>query len=249
MASISRGQVIAIIPARYQSSRFPGKPLALLRGQAMIRHTWERVRTCAALDQVAIATDDERILKAARDFGATVVMTDPAHPSGTDRVWEAAQRLGDHPYVLNVQGDEPFIDPGLLAACADALCREVGDIVTAAAPLTRQGALFDANVVKTVPGPGRAWYFSRAPIPALRNLSSFKRLLARGEVLWWHHIGIYGFRREALRAFVEHGPTPLEQVECLEQLRALEMGLHIHVIPWDGVPQGIDTPEDLAALE
>lgn len=240
---------LGVIPARHASTRFPGKPLADLWGRPLVWHTWRRASLATSFDRVVIATDHHGIAEVARGFGAEVVLTRPEHPSGTDRCAEVAEQLGGAEYIVNIQGDEPLIDPTLL----DALCAELAlgrsDIVTAATELRSAEDLLNPNIVKVVPGPGRAWYFSRAPIPYPRDEANRAALLAGEHPLWWHHVGLYGYTAEALRRFVAHPPTPLELTEQLEQLRALEIGLTLWVLPAQQRSPGIDTPEQLAALQ
>lgn len=227
----------AVIPARWASTRLPGKPLLDRTGKPLIRHVWERVSSARRLAPVIIATDDERILAAARDFGARAVMTRADHPSGTDRVAEVVAGL-DAEYVLNVQGDEPEIDPGDLDRLVDRLTASGDDMVTLARPLgPDEGDVFaDPHAVKVVfDAAGRALYFSRAPIPHGAE--------AAGAHL---HLGVYGFRRAALERMAAAPPSVLERRERLEQLRALEMGLAIGIVLTTNHALGIDTPDDYA---
>lgn len=242
--------VLAVIPARYASTRFPGKPLVDIGGKPMIRHVWERVWQARGIADVVIATDDERIRQAALAFGAKVRMTSPAHPSGTDRVWEVAADLPQYTWILNVQGDEPRIDPAHLTALVETPPRfPDADIVTLVSPLDVQDgsdlatreAWRDPNVVKAVLSGGRALYFSRASIPWNREDPAQPKGAYR-------HIGLYLYRREALARLTSLPPSPLEEIEKLEQLRALEAGMSIYAVPVDRAPVGIDTPEDLRLL-
>jgi len=233
-----------LIPARFASTRFPGKPLHLLAGKPMIQHVWERCMRCERADAVVIATDDDRIRAAAEEFGARVVMTLPEHPSGTDRIAEAADALPEFDAFLNVQGDEPMIPSALL----DALIGMLEDdpelpMVTAATPVSGPGGFDDPNIVKVVCGAdGRALYFSRSPLPYPRNPSS-------DGLRWLRHKGIYGYRRGFLEQFVTWPPSPLELTEGLEQLRALENGARIRVLISDDPSPGVDTPEQAAEVE
>jgi 3-deoxy-manno-octulosonate cytidylyltransferase (CMP-KDO synthetase) len=226
-------KVIAIIPARYASSRFPGKPLADLKGKTMIQRIYEQVKMCPDIDDVLIATDDLRIADAARLFGAPVVMTSPECRSGTDRVAQASRGLSAGA-VINVQGDQVVLDRAALSGIAEEL-RQGSAMVTAAA-LARPEEYGDPNCVKVVCDlHGYALYFSRAPIPhAQRSLQA--------TVL--KHIGIYGFSAETLARFTALEPAPLEMTESLEQLRALENGIPIKVIIASGEFLEINTPED-----
>ena len=242
-ASERTEQVLAVIPARYASTRFPGKPLVLIDGQPMIQHVWQRVRQARGVEQVVIATDDTRIRDAAEAFGATVCMTDPAHRSGTDRVWEVAQQWPDYGVVVNVQGDEPGLDPAHLTQAIDRLTASPeADIVTLVTPITTPDDIENPNCVKAVMAmSGQVLYFSRATVPALRDSEQAQPQRMR-------HLGLYVFRRAALARFAALPPSPLEQAEQLEQLRALEHGMRIDAVCVDRAPVGIDTPDDLARL-
>jgi 3-deoxy-manno-octulosonate cytidylyltransferase (CMP-KDO synthetase) len=251
--------VLAVIPARYASVRFPGKPLADISGKPMIRHVWERVRRTPGIQRTIIATDDERIRAVAEGFGAEVRMTSPEHPSGTDRMWEVAKMLPEFPWILNVQGDEPFLDPcHLQAVLAGRTDHPGADILTLVAPLCDSGdsdsggrredrqadleTWRDPNIVKAVlTAAGKALYFSRAPVPYRRECPDEPRNAFR-------HLGLYLYRRAALQTFVNLPVSPLEALEKLEQLRALEAGLSIHAMVVDRAPVGVDTPEDLIRI-
>jgi 3-deoxy-manno-octulosonate cytidylyltransferase (CMP-KDO synthetase) len=231
--------VVAIIPARWASTRFPGKPLAVLGGKPLVRHVWERACRAREVDRVIVATDDMRIAEAAFDFGAEVAMTSPRHPTGTDRLAEVAARLPAARIIINIQGDEPDIAPATIDRLARTL---LGDprlgMVTAANPLG-PADLANPNVVKVVTDlAGRALYFSRSPIPHDRDGS--------GGIKYLRHQGIYGYRRRMLLDFVKWKPTPLERAEKLEQLRALEHGVGIGVIEVKSASVGVDVPADLA---
>lgn len=241
-------QTIGIIPARYQSSRFPGKPLALLAGKPVLQHVYERARSAAALDEVIIATDDERIADCARAFGARVAMTSDHHLSGTDRCAEAALQLPAGSLVINVQGDEPFIDPQQIEQVVAALSgAQAAGISTLAKRIVDPQALFSPDVVKAVfAQSGAALYFSRAPIPHLRGLPR-EQWMETG--VFFQHIGIYGFRRETLLELAGLPPGRYEQLESLEQLRWLEAGYAIQVAETSAQTIGIDTPEDLQRAE
>ena len=231
-----------IIPARWGSTRFPGKPLYLIAGKPLLRHVWERCRRARKLDSVIIATDDLRIANAAFDWGAEVALTASRHQSGTDRVAEVAKKGKEFAYIINIQGDEPLVDPCLIDKLIEKLRsdRKVG-IVTAAHAFQNAAEASSPHQVKVVVDlMGRALYFSRTAIPYPHNVSQIKYL---------RHQGIYGFRRETLLQFVKWKPTLLERAESLEQLRALENGVSVHVlVTTDGSP-GVDTPEDAIALE
>lgn len=240
-----------VIPARYASSRLPGKPLATIAGVPMIRHVYEQSCRSGA-DRVLVATDDERIEQACRDFGAEVVMTSPDHASGTDRLQEVAARLAlpDDARVVNVQGDEPLIPPALIDQVARAL-NDYPDaaIATLCERIHRTGDLFNPNVVKVVRDhQGYAHYFSRAPVPWFRAgwPSGHVPDSLPDDYRAWRHIGIYGYRVGLLHRFVAWPPAPTELTESLEQLRALYQGARIHVgEALETPPAGVDTPEDL----
>ena len=233
-------EVTAIIPARWASTRFPGKPLVKLRGKPLVQHVWERARRAKSVDRVIIATDDMRIAEAAFDFGAEVALTSPKHPTGTDRLAEVARHLEPSSIVLNVQGDEPDIAPSTIDRLVRALREDPGlGMVTAANPVSTVADLRNPNVVKVVTDlAGRALYFSRSVIPHDRDGS--------GGTKYLRHQGIYGYRRKVLLDFVKWRPTPLEKAEKLEQLRALEHGVAIGVIVVKRPSIGVDAPEDVA---
>jgi 3-deoxy-manno-octulosonate cytidylyltransferase (CMP-KDO synthetase) len=240
-----------LIPARYASSRLPGKALADICGQPMVVRVAGRARAGGAA-AVVVATDDERIAAAAREHGFEAVMTRADHASGTDRLAEAAERLGlaDDEIVVNVQGDEPLIPADLIGRLAHALAqRPAAAICTACAPITDPAKLTNANVVKVVcDHAGYALYFSRAPIPYPRDAFSGERALATlpSGLRAFHHLGIYAYRAAFLRTYAKLPPAPFEAFEALEQLRALWHGHRIAVIVADGdLPPGVDTPEDL----
>jgi 3-deoxy-manno-octulosonate cytidylyltransferase (CMP-KDO synthetase) len=236
-------EVIAIIPARWASTRFPGKPLVKLHGKPLVQHVWERAGRAKRVGRIIIATDDMRIAEAAFDFGAEVALTSPKHPTGTDRLAEVAKQLKSASIVLNVQGDEPDIAPSTIDRLAQALQDDPKlGMVTAANPLTDPADVQDPNVVKVVTDlAGRALYFSRSVIPHDRD--------GRGGIKYLRHQGIYGYRRKVLLGFVKWKPTPLEQAEKLEQLRALEHGIAIGVIVVCRGSVGVDVPGDVAKAE
>ena len=229
----------AVLPVRFASTRLPGKPLLAQTGQSLIQHVWEQVRRARRLDPVIVATDDARIAEAVRRFGGQVEMTAPTHPSGSDRVAEVVRRL-DLPLVVNVQGDEPEVDPGDLDRLVERLASGGEELITLARRMApgEASVLADPNVVKVVlDARGRALYFSRCPVP---HGSRPEQALA--------HQGVYGWRREALLAFAAAPPCEAERAERLEQLRALHMGLHIGVVLTAHASLGIDTPSDYAAF-
>lgn len=244
--SPSAPSVLGVIPARWGSTRFPGKPLHLIAGKPLVQHVWERCRECARLDGVTVATDDERIAEAVRAFGGEVTMTRPDHPSGTDRVAEVAEAHPGATHLINIQGDEPLIDPGLVNRLAGELTADAGlEMVTAANPLAPgDPVLLDPNVVKAViDREGNALYFSRSLVPYPRNPDELPEGLA-----YYRHKGIYGFRRDFLLRFVAWPPSLLERCESLEQLRALENGARIRVVVTGDDSPGVDTPEQAAIL-
>ena len=242
-------KVIAIIHARYASTRFPGKPLAILGGKTVIRRVWEQVSR--VIDDVAVATDDRRIAEAVEAFGGRAVITSPDHRSGTDRCYEAYCLIGgEYDVVVNVQGDEPFISPSqirALTACFDDESTDIATLVKPFAPSDGIEALENPNSPKVViDNESRAIYFSRSVIPYLRGVER-SEWLARHT--FYKHIGMYAFRRDALREVTSLPQSSLERAESLEQLRWLENGYKIGVGITDIETVGIDTPEDLARAE
>ena len=238
-------KTVAIIPARYASTRFPGKPLAKETGKYLIQHVYEQVRLAKSIDEVIVATDDGRIFDAVASFGGGAAMTREGHPSGTDRVAEVAEGL-DADVIVNVQGDEPEIEPGNIDRLVTLLAEDADvSIGTLACPFPEGSDPADPNAVKVVlDGRGRALYFSRSLIPYPRNREG--RIDAPKD--WLLHVGIYAYRREFLLQLAELSPTPQEQCEKLEQLRVLEHGFPIAVAVVDQAAAGIDTPEDYAAF-
>jgi 3-deoxy-manno-octulosonate cytidylyltransferase (CMP-KDO synthetase) len=243
-----------LIPARYESTRLPGKPLRMLAGKPMLAHVVERARESGA-ERVVVATDDERISAACQSLGVQVCMTALAHRSGTERLAEAVEQLGlaDDEIVVNLQGDEPLMIPGLLRQVAQALA-EHGDAVVATlcSPIHSSGELFDPHVVKVVrDAGGYALYFSRAAIPWHRDaFAQSTEVLPQGDGLHYRHIGVYAYRAGYIGRYAAADPSPLEQCESLEQLRVLWRGERIYVALTDSSPgHGIDTEQDLAAAE
>jgi 3-deoxy-manno-octulosonate cytidylyltransferase (CMP-KDO synthetase) len=241
--------VLAVIPARWASTRFPGKPLAKLAGKPMVQWVFERVQQAKRVREIIIATDDERIFRAATDFGAKAEMTSPNSPSGTDRVAEVAARHSEFEIVLNVQGDEPLISPQVLDAVAEPLRNDSRlSISTAITRIAEVDDLQNPNVVKVVLNRERnALYFSRAPIPFYRSPVDFQEgsMAARP----YHHLGIYGYQRDALLNLTKLEPSPLEQAEQLEQLRFLEAGFTIRCVEVASFGPGVDCPEDIPRVE
>ena len=227
---------IGIIPARYASGRLPGKPLASIAGKPMVWHVLERARRAKRLERVVVATDDERIRDAVENRGGEVVMTAADHTSGTDRVAEVARQI-ESDVVLNIQGDEPLLEPGDLDRLVEALESEPEARIATLRSQATAEEYADPNAVKVVcDASGRALYFSRAPIPHRHRETRGPR---------WVHIGIYAFRRADLLDFAGLEPTDLELAEGLEQLRALQNGWRVQVLPAEGRFLGVDTPEDL----
>ncbi len=240
----------AVIPARYGSTRFPGKPLAPILGRPMIAWVVEAARRARRIDAVWVATDHEAIARAARDAGADVALTSRACTSGTDRVAEAAEGI-DAAVIVNVQGDEPLLEPGDLDALVAAFDGEEPQMATLARPASGPGELVDPGAVKVVcTRAGDALYFSRSPIPYYREAWRTRPgPVPEGFVEPRIHLGIYGFTRKALLAFPRLPAGGLERAECLEQLRALEAGWKIRVLPARSVSVGVDRPEDVGRVE
>ncbi len=242
MMSSSHGRTIAVIPARWASTRFPGKPLAMIAGLPMIAHVVDRAAAASTIDEVLVATDDQRIAEAAREAGAVTVMTGDCS-SGTDRIAQAALPRSDWKIVVNVQGDEPLLSPANIDRLVEGMRRapeiEMG---TLCRPLP-EGRLDDPNAVKVVRRrDGRALYFSRAGVP-------FPRQPDTAPAAPMLHLGIYAFSRQGLERFIALEPSPLERTESLEQLRALENGMEILVLDAPDDAIGVDTPEDLERVE
>ena len=241
-----KSSVIGIIPARFASTRFPGKPLALLSGKPLIRHVVERCQLAHSLSEVIVATDDERIRKVCAEF-CRVEMTRADHPSGTDRIAEVAERCHCD-RVVNIQGDEPLINPAVIDAVARALAD--AEMSTAASPIAETAELDNPNVVKVVVSTnGRALYFSRRTIPYLRDAAGRSSSEQLAAFPFLKHIGIYGFRLGTLLRLVRLPVSTLEQAERLEQLRALENGIEIAVARVEFESIGVDTPEDLVKVD
>ncbi|MEY2497622.1 MAG: 3-deoxy-manno-octulosonate cytidylyltransferase synthetase [Verrucomicrobiota bacterium] len=231
-------RALGVIPARWGSSRFPGKPLHLIAGKPLLRHVWEQCRRAKKLDQLIIATDDFRIAEAAFEWGAEVAMTSPNHASGTDRIAEVAAKAKGFAHIVNIQGDEPLVDPKLI----DRLVRELQRdrklaMITAAHPFSDSREVQSPHQVKVVVNrKNDALYFSRGVIPCSRDGSATPQ--------YFRHQGIYGYTRDLLLRFVRWKTSPLERAESLEQLRALENSVRIHVLITKTGSPGVDTPED-----
>jgi len=244
MSNSQSPKVLAVIPARHASVRFPGKPLTPIAGKPMIQHVYERVRRASLVSQVVVATEDARIKSAVEAFGGEAVMTRNDHRTGTDRVAEVAAHIPADFYV-NVQGDEPLIDPGAIDALVAAMTED--DSVQLATPCTaikHQDDIMDPNIVKVVRDfESNSLYFSRAPIPWVRDTGG--TVTARH----WKHLGLYGFRRDALLEFPTLPPGELEHIEQLEQLRWLENGFRIRVVETEYDAVSVDVPADVERVE
>ena len=244
-------EFVVAIPARFGSTRLPGKPLRLIAGEPMIVHVARRAQEAGAR-AVVIATDDERIAAAVTALGLSVCMTSDQHVSGTDRLAETAERLGwpDDCIVVNLQGDEPLAPPSALRAVAETLAQSGAQLATLAQPITHSDEIFDPNAVKVVcNAQGDALYFSRAPLPWARDAFAQNRLQVPGPH-WLRHIGLYAYRAGDLKTFAAMPPGRLEQIESLEQLRVLEAGWRIAVRQTpEPFPAGVDTEADLRRVE
>lgn len=241
--SRDRSRVVGVIPARWASTRLPGKALVPIGGKPLIQWVLERTRQASRLDEVLVATDDARIAEVVARLGGLPVMTREDHPSGTDRVAEAVVGRGAD-VVINIQGDEPLIDPGLINRLAEVMIADRNwDMATAATPIRDVAELNKPSVVKVVMGGGgRAMYFSRSVIPFVRDV------VPEG-LTHWRHVGLYAYRQGFLERLVQAPPCLLEQAEKLEQLRALHLGAAMTVVETDEVGLGVDTPEDVGLAE
>lgn len=243
-------EYLAIIPARYASTRFPGKPLAMISGKTMIERVYKQ--SCEVFENVYVATDDNRIFEAVTRFGGRAVMTQTTHLNGTSRALEAMTQIeklrGIHcKYVINIQGDEPFIKPEQLKELSNCFTNPEIEIATLVKKITNPKELFSPNIPKVVFGKnGQALYFSRSPIPYLRDFPSDQWLYHSS---YYKHVGIYGYKRETLIEIAAMSPSPLEKTESLEQLRWLENGVKIAVAETTYESYSVDTPQDLEKLE
>ncbi len=237
MSSSPMQQAFGIIPARYQSTRFPGKPLVDILGKPMFWHVFQRASRCNALDAVYLATDDDRIYSAAQKLDVPVIMTRPDHASGTDRVFEAAQllELPQEAIVVNIQGDEPALDPATITAALKPFANPVVEVTTLAHPLDPAEAHNPNRVKVVISNSGKGLYFSRATLPYSAGTTP----------IIYGHIGLYAYRMAALKRFVELGPSPLEKAEKLEMLRLLENDIDIYVELTESSAMGVDHPDDL----
>jgi 3-deoxy-manno-octulosonate cytidylyltransferase (CMP-KDO synthetase) len=239
-------KLLCLIPARYASTRFPGKPLALIAGRPLIQHVIERCQRARSIHEVAVATDDERIRAVASRF-CRVEMTAPQHPTGSDRIAEVARRIACDG-VINVQGDEPLMDPTVIDRVGEAL--RDAPMSTAATPLRDVSEFDNPNVVKVVVNQaGRALYFSRRTIPYLRDAANRSAQEQLAAFPFLKHLGIYGYHRETLLQLVGWPVAPIEEAERLEQLRALDHGIPIAVVRVEYESVGVDVPEDVARVE
>lgn len=240
-------KVIGVIPARFASSRLPGKPLIQIAGKPLVQWVWEAVGRCTTLDDVLIATDDERIVRECERFGARVAMTSPTCPSGSDRIAEAVADL-PHQVIVNIQGDEPLIDPETIDACVTALAEDpAAGVASAMAAFRPNEDYHEPHMVKVVTDSyGYAMYFSRAAIPDMRRLSEDEKVQAPAAM---KHVGLYVYRRRILKDYVRLPASKYEQLEKLEQLRLLEAGIRIRMIEVAAAAIGVDTPEDVITVE
>ncbi len=236
---MSMPKILGVIPSRYASSRLPGKPLLEISGKTMVEHVYRRAMASGIFFRVVVATDDRRVYEAVEKFGGDVIMTSPDHPDGSSRVAEVARGI-DTDYVINIQGDEPMIDPRMLKELAEGLIADTdADSATACVPIKNEEDFLNPNIVKVVRAlNGRALYFSRSPIPFRRNDT---------ECPVWEHLGIYAFTKKFLLKMVELPKTPLMTTESLEQLRILEHGYTMTVIPtkYPSAGPNVNTEEDL----
>ncbi|MBG0782317.1 MAG: 3-deoxy-manno-octulosonate cytidylyltransferase [Bacteroidales bacterium] len=240
-------KILAVIPARYASTRFPGKPLALIRGKTMIQRVYEQVKKASLITDIVVATDDNRIARKVDQFDGNFIMTSATHPSGTDRCFEAlSKHHKSFDAVINVQGDEPFIAPEQIDQLAQLIKPENIGIATLIQRIRDISHLFDPNVVKAITNQeGKALYFSRQAIPYLQNFEKEQWLK---EHVFYRHIGIYAYKSDVLQQITNMPPSPLEKAESLEQLRWLEHGITIQTALTDHAQFGVDTPADLEKL-
>ena len=241
-------KILGVIPARYASTRFPGKPLTMINGVSMIERVYRQATLANSLTDVVVATDDSRILDHVKQFGGRVVMTSTKHPSGTDRCAEVLEKTpGDWDAVVNIQGDEPYIQPEQIDLLASCFQQEDCKIATLVKLLDLESDLHNPNIPKVVVGAdGRALYFSRRPIPYFPD-DKIAGALAHGS--FYRHIGIYGYRSDILPLLAKLAPAPLELAESLEQLRWLSHGFSIHVKTTTSDNHAVDTPQDVVKLE
>lgn len=246
MSSGASTKILAVIPARLPSTRFPGKVIAPLAGMPLVVHVYQRTCKASLVSEVLVATDDPKVIEAIAPYGVRATLTRPDHASGTDRIAEAAEKSGAE-IIVNVQGDEALIDPETIDAVIRPLLNAPDlPMATACHPITDERDLHDPNLVKVVfDANGRALYFSRSPIPCIRDRQEGQPL----PPCYWGHIGLYAYRRDFLLKYAKMPPTPLEKLEKLEQLRVLENGYPIAVVKTQYRGIGVDTPEDLKRVE
>ena len=235
--------ILGVIPARYASSRFPGKPLVDILGKSMIQRVYEQAKKSGKLNDVVVATDDERIFTHVKAFGGQVVMTEPNHPSGTDRCFEALKKSGkEYTYIINIQGDEPFIDPSQIDLLAG-VCDGKTELATLMIPVDSHEVLFDTGEVKiTMNNKHEALYFSREVIPHIKRVDKKDW---HKHFPYYRHVGMYAYRADVLKQITTLAPSSLEKAESLEQLRWLENGFKIKLAITDFDSHCIDTPEDI----
>lgn len=243
MTSGPATKILAVIPARFASERFPGKVIATLAGKPLVMHVYERTQCASLVSETIIATDDQRVVEALAPYNPTIVMTRTDHLNGTDRIAEVAE-ASDADIIVNVQGDEVLIDPSAIDAAVQILLDRPDAVMsTVRHPITDARDVADPNVVKVVcDATGKALYFSRSPIPAVREGGN-------SVGCHWQHVGLYAFRREFLLEYARMAPTPLEELEKLEQLRAIENGYAIVVADTEYTSVSVDTPEDLERVK
>ena len=240
-------QILAVIPARYQSQRFPGKPLVMVGDRTMVQRVYEAAKSCSAFSRVIVATESEKIAACVREFGGEVTLTSDQHETGTDRIAEVAARHPEYDVVVNVQGDQPFVRAEMLEQLVAPYIDsdELPDMTTLACPLDLENDLQNPNVAKVIcDRHSNALYFSRSPIPYFRKTSP-----TSAPVPVFHHLGLYAFRADFLAKYTHLEPTPLEQCESLEQLRVLEHGYRIRVCLTETAIIEINTPEDLTTAQ
>ncbi|HXU26015.1 MAG TPA: 3-deoxy-manno-octulosonate cytidylyltransferase [Bacteroidia bacterium] len=235
--------ILGVIPARYASSRFPGKPLVDILGKSMIQRVYEQAKKSSKLSDVVVATDDERIFTHVKAFGGQVVMTEPNHPSGTDRCFEALKKSGkEYTYIINIQGDEPFIDPSQIDLLAG-VCDDKTELATLMIPVDSHEVLFDTGEVKiTMNNKHEALYFSREVIPHIKGVDKKEW---HKHFPYYRHVGMYAYRADVLKQITTLAPSSLEKAESLEQLRWLENGFKIKLAITDFDSHCVDTPEDI----
>lgn len=235
-------KILGIIPARYASTRFPGKPLIDIAGKTMIQRVYEQAKQCNLFSKIIVATDDEKIFNHIANLGGDAIMTDSTHQNGTERCAEVVEKLTDSfDIIINIQGDEPFVDPNIFSLLIHAFSDELTEIATLIKPISDESLLANPNIIKVTKNKqGRALYFSRAAIPFLRN--------AEAPIQFYKHIGLYAYRRKTLLNIVQLPLSTYENAEMLEQLRWLENGYAIQLVETELEADSVDVPEDLDRL-